>query len=307
MPSLQIDYRPTTFDEFYGNENEIESLRSILNRDPSKYPHAFLFTGPSGCGKTTLARLVARTLGVYDTINYRELNSSDFRGIDTIREIKNMFHLQAIHPGKYRVWLMDECHQLTRDAQEAFLKMLEEPPSHVFFLLCTTEPEKLKDTLKRRCTIIALDPLDDDVLEELLTEICEDAEAKVSKKVIQQIVRDSFGSPGKAVCTLDKIIDMESGDQVRAAKQSAEVEVDAIELCRLLMKTKKWKEVATLLTKLKGEDPEKLRRLILSYCASILLNGDNPKAALILACMSEPFYNTGFPGLVLACHQIFFE
>lgn len=304
MP-LQVEMRPEEFDEFYGNEAEVESLLSMLKRD--SIPHAFLFTGPSGCGKTTLARLTADALGVFGTINYRELNSSDFRGIDTIREIKSMYHSAPAPPGKYRVWMMDEVHQLTKDAQEAILKMLEEPPEHVVFLLCTTEPEKLKDTVKRRCARIQLAPLQDDDLESLLGGVLESIDKSVPNDVINQIVQDSMGSPGKALNILDKIIDMKKGDQLKAAKMAAEKETKAIELCRALMRRSKWKEVANILTELKGEDPEGLRRLILSYCSTILLKGDDPKAALIMMYMQESFFYTGFAGLIYSCYQIFYD
>ena len=95
MP-LHTDYRPASFDEIVGNGALIDSLKKLL-KDKNETPHTFLFYGPSGCGKTTIGRIVATELGAYDpedniNINYRELNTSDFRGIDSIREIHDAIH-----------------------------------------------------------------------------------------------------------------------------------------------------------------------------------------------------------------------
>lgn len=118
MAGLYQAYRPRTFDEVVGNKEAIRTLESFIKRDISEVPHAFLFSGPSGCGKTTLARILAKKLGCSDA-NFVEIDSADFRGIDTIREIRRQMRLAPVGGGSCRVWLIDECHKLTGDAQSA--------------------------------------------------------------------------------------------------------------------------------------------------------------------------------------------
>ena len=138
--ALPIKYRPTVLKDFYGNQVLKSALGAILKRDLEDIPHAMLFIGSSGCGKTTLARIVASKLDCVDAEFY-ELNSADVRGVDTIREVsKNMKYSPM--SGSVRIWLFDEVHKMTNDAQNAMLKMLEDPPDHVYFMLATTDPQK---------------------------------------------------------------------------------------------------------------------------------------------------------------------
>ncbi|GAG60002.1 unnamed protein product, partial [marine sediment metagenome] len=144
--SLQQDYRPKSFKTFIGNEDVVESLTKILKR--KKIPSAFLFTGPSGCGKTTIPRIIARMFKVDH--DFKELNAANDRGIKPIRALIDDMSFQPLH-GDKKFILLDEAHMITGTAQEALLKALEEPPPWVTWLICTTNPEALKGTLKRRC------------------------------------------------------------------------------------------------------------------------------------------------------------
>lgn len=305
--SLPIQYRPETLKEVYGCQAAVKVLESILKRSADEIPHAYLITGPSGCGKTTLARILASELGAYDShsksnMNYVELNSSDFRGIDTIRSIADNIHLSPTK-GKYRVWLLDEAHQLTKQAQEAMLKYLEDAPSHVIFILCTTNPEKLTITLKRRCTILEVKPCSTDEIIMLLNEICESEGVKVPSNLIELIEEKALGSPGIALQMLDKIIDLSPKDMKQAITDYQSEEEQAFKLCQLLIKKAPWKEITALLKQLENQDPEGLRRMILGYCKSVLLNGQNNRAACIIECFWEPLHDIGFPGLVFCCYQ----
>src|SRR5690606_3369465 len=107
-------------------------------------PHAMLFTGPSGCGKTTLARILRVKLRCSDN-DFQEINAADFRGIDSIRSMRQQVGAAPLG-GDSRIWLIDEAHSMTADAQNAFLKLLEDTPRHVYFFLATTDPQKLKKT-----------------------------------------------------------------------------------------------------------------------------------------------------------------
>uniref|UniRef100_A0A6M3IPZ3 Putative DNA polymerase n=1 Tax=viral metagenome TaxID=1070528 RepID=A0A6M3IPZ3_9ZZZZ len=230
------------------------------------------------------------------------MNTADFRGIDTVREIvRNM----AIAPmsGSCRVWILDECHNLTKDAQHALLKALEDMPNHVYFLLATTDPGKLLDTIRTRCVTFEVKPLSDDEMKTLVAGIVEKEVVKVPTEVVDQIVFDSQGSARMALTILDKIIGMEPEEMLEAAKQQAADQNEAIALCRALLRKRPWGEVSLILRGIEQE-PEQVRRMVLGYAQSVLLKEkDNGQAYIILAAFREPLYDSGKPGLVAACYE----
>lgn len=311
--SLHLEYRPGEFDEVYGNVETVAACETYCNAvlEGSKTNHSFLLEGPSGCGKTTFARIIASFFGAYDpekgeeaNSDFVELNASDFKGIDTIRNIRSSMRFMPTS-GKYRVFFMDECHKLTADAQEAFLKPLEEAPSHVIFILATTNPEKLKITLKRRCQNFLLKPLSEDDIEELLVDVAEAEEKKVPKNIIEHIAANCLGSPGIALKALDGVIDLSPKQMKKQVQVLIDQENKAFDLFKALTnKNTKWATVAALLNDLKDEDEEGIRRMILAAGAGALLKRDWPQAFVVMDAFIEPFYNTGRPGLVHACYEV---
>jgi DNA polymerase-3 subunit gamma/tau len=163
--TLYIKHRPTDLIGVKGNEDVVEALKNMLLNKES-CPHSFLLSGPTGCGKTTLARIIAAELGCFGS-DYKEIDSADFRGIDTIREIGKQCMYKPLE-SSCRVFVIDECHKMTNDAQNAFLKRLEDTPKHVYFILCTTDPSKLIPTIRGRCSQFQVKPLSEKVLLRLL-------------------------------------------------------------------------------------------------------------------------------------------
>jgi len=296
---LHIDHRPKTLEEVAGNVAVKKSLESILGKG-EKTPHAFLFTGPSGCGKTTLARILATALGIHDE-DFKEIDSADFRGIDSVRDIRKAMRFKAIK-GDRRGWLLDECHKLTNDAQNALLKGLEDTPQHVFFFLATTEPNKLLKTLKGRCTSFEVQSLEESELFKLCREVAFREGKKIPKEVLQQISRDAGGSPRVALVVLGKIIDMEEEDMLKAAEQAAAEESQVIDLCRSLMKGAKWPTIAKILKEIDAE-PESTRYAVLGYFNSVLLNKGDARVAEMIEIFEDPFFNSGKAGLTRACFE----
>jgi DNA polymerase III gamma/tau subunit len=296
--SLAAKYRPKQLSDFHGNRETVSALKALMGRND--IPHTILFTGPSGCGKTTLARIVAAQLKCSD-FDFVENNAADFRGIDSARDILRQMQLRPMS-GPCRVWLLDECHQLSKDAQHAILKALEDTPDHVYFLLATTDPEKLLPTIRTRCVTFSVTALSDDEMTRLIENAVEAENAVVPEDVIEQIVEDSLGSARMALSILDKIIGMPQDEMLRAAKHQAAQANEAIELCRALIAKQSWKQIAKLLQGI-SQDPEQVRRAILGYAQAVLLKSGNGQAYLVLSAFREPLYDLGKPGLALCCYE----
>jgi DNA polymerase-3 subunit gamma/tau len=290
-----------------GNAEVLSAVKQSLKQED--HNHCMLFTGPSGTGKTTLARIVAMRLGAYDpqkqsNPGFREINAADFRGIDTIRAIRDESARTPLGTPT-RVFFCDEAHQYTSQAQEMWLKILEEAEGFNYYLFATTNPERLGTTFKRRVAEYALTPVGNDELKEHLQKVCEEEEIKAPEEVLDSILDECMGSVGIALGILDAIkglsgAQMQKAVLVQAAKQSA-----VIALCRALAKPGcKWADVKSILGSLKeqGEDAEGIRRMVLGYCSNWLLKKDEPRAFVILDAFSEPMYNIGFPGVVRACY-----
>jgi len=231
-----------------------------------------------------------------------EMNMANFRGIDTVRELIRNASLRPLM-GDVRVWILDEIQSGTKDAQQALLKLLEDAPKHSYFLLATTDPDKLLPTIRSRCAIFKTSPLSDRVMLKLLNRISDAEDKQVPDSVLDQIVKDSVGHPRAALVMLDKIIDLPQDRMLKAVEKVAAEENQAIDLCRALLRKDKWQKVRELVKGLETEDPESLRRMVLAYCSTVMLNEDNPRAYLILDAFRNPFYDTGKAALILACYE----
>lgn len=298
--SLYQKYRPKDFSEVKGNTDVVLSLKKMLS-DLSTCPRVFLLHGQTGCGKTTIARIIASQLGCSGRDLY-ELDSGQFRGIDTVRDIRSNLNYHPID-SKCRVWIIDECHRLTSDAQAGLLKVLEDTPKHVTFILCTTDPEKLLPTIRGRCIQLQMNPLTDKQMYGLLYSIITKEKASLKSEIIEQIIQDSLGLPRNAITTLEQVLSVPEERQLIVAKQAAERQSQIIELCRALIGKNSWDKVKVVLEGLKGQDPESIRRAVLGYCQAVLLKGKNDQAAVIIESFREPTYNIGFPGVVYACYS----
>ena len=297
-------YRPTKLSEVVGQDSAVQILKGMGKRDA--IPHFILLTGPSGCGKTTIARILRNKLGCSD-VDFTEMNAAQDRGIDMVRDIKNAVSHKPL-AGECRLWLIDEAAQLTVDAQAAFLKELEDIDDWVYFIFCTTDPQKLKPTIKTRATTIQLKSVGTKDLEKLVQRVAKaETDHELSEDVVDLLVDAADGSPRKALVLLGEVIGLSSDKMVEALEKSVPA-AEAIELCRELIQAKSsWANIRKILNGIEGldEQVEGIRWLVLSYMTSVLLKGgSNSKAAEIIHLFKEPFYNSKKAGLVLACCDV---
>lgn len=301
MP-LQHTYRPDNLDKMFGNEATIESVRALLAREEGK-PHAFMFYGPSGCGKTTIARIIATALGC-TSAGVLEYDVANTRGIDTIREIILSSKFSPL-VGDVKVYILDECHKLTNDAQNALLKLLEDAPEHSYFILCTTDPEKVIKTIHTRCHTLPLKPLNIPTMVLLLKDIVtRDGAPDFPETILREIAKSCAGLPRKAVVLLDTVIDMDSEETALKAIESFTFDDTKVkDICQLLVSKTgdKWSQMAALIKKFDGE-PEDARYAIMGYLQAVLLNNGEKRIAEMMELFTETFFYTKKPGLSLALY-----
>lgn len=219
-------YRPRTFSEVAGQRRTVATLREAVRQ--GRVAHAYLFAGPRGTGKTSIARILAKTLNCAapteagdpcltctscqaveqgNHLDVIEIDAASNRGIDEIREIKErIYHQTAM--SRYKVYIVDEVHMLTPEAFNALLKTLEEPPSHVVFILATTEPQKLPVTVLSRCQRYEFQRLSLEDIVDRLTRVVHEESVAFEPEALQMIADHADGALRDALSMLDQVIAM---------------------------------------------------------------------------------------------------
>lgn len=214
--ALYRKYRPRHFDEVRNQDHVISVLRGSLSK--RMIPHALLFIGSRGTGKTTVARIFSHEIGAHDVDIY-EIDAASNRGIDDIRELKESVHTVPFE-SPYKVYIIDEVHMLTKEAFNALLKTLEEPPAHVVFILATTERDKLPATILSRCQVFEFHAPMRDELRETILDIAKQENVVLDTQTADIIALCADGSYRDALGITQKVI-MASGDAVLTADEVA--------------------------------------------------------------------------------------
>jgi len=283
--------------EFFGNEHLVKALEKMLQSRTR--PHAILFFGPSGCGKTTLGRIIAHTFGS-DDYSILEYNAANTNGIATVREIAANVGLSTLG-GKPKTYIIDECHELTGPAQEALLKVLEEPPEHCYFILCTTAPANLIDTIRNRCTKYEVSKLGEATILKLLENACQRKGFNVNNEVLQGIAAVCDGSARAALVLLEAVKDIDNVDDAfRLLVRGTDKDGQVIELCKLMYggpstRRRKWQQIIQTYDRM-GENPEAIRKAILTYLYKKLASCTDEAEALDLAHLVTIFSANAYYG-----------
>jgi DNA polymerase-3 subunit gamma/tau len=222
VAALYRKYRPQSFDEVVGQEAVVRTLKNAIAGGQVR--QAYLFAGPRGTGKTSMARILAKSLNCEQgpsatpdgtchvcraiaagtSLDVIEMDAASQRGIDDIREIRDRVVLQPVE-GRYKVYILDEAHQLTDAAWNALLKLIEEPPPHLVFVFCTTDLSKVLPTVRSRCqTFVFQRPRLQDLVT-VLTRVAEGEGIDAPQQALSLIARAARGSFRDATSTLDQL------------------------------------------------------------------------------------------------------
>jgi len=219
--SLYRKYRPNNFDEVVGQEVVVKTLKNAIT---NKYlNHAYLFTGPRGTGKTSIAKIFAKTINCENlentnpcnkcvnctqinnkqSVDIIEIDAASNNGVDEIRELRSKASLVPT-TGKYKVYIIDEVHMLTTGAFNALLKTLEEPPEHIIFILATTDPYKIPETILSRCQRFDFQKIGDSSIVKRLKKISQKEKIQIEEEALYEIARLSDGGMRDSIGMLDQ-------------------------------------------------------------------------------------------------------
>ena len=263
--SLYEKHRPKSLADIVGNTYIVEGLSKHFGN--AEHNHSFLFHGDSGCGKTTFGTIIANIVDSRKP-DFVHVNGADFRGIEMARQVNEEAGVRPV-VSKARLYMIDEFHMITKPAQNALLDVLERTPKYVYFVLCTTEPNSVINTIKNRCSRYRVVPLRTNEAFTLIKRVADKENIQLLDEVLKYIAIVSDGVPRTALNYLEQIRDVtdpeKALDQLEGLVSS---EGDFKELLKYTISGKKDCDKALLSLKNLAMEPEQVRRGLLTYCTN---------------------------------------
>lgn len=296
---LYRKYRPQKFSEVIGQEHITRTLQNAIRM--GKIAHAYLFTGPRGSGKTTVARILAKVVNCEKNkdsepcnecsackeitsgraLDLIEIDAASHTGVDNIREVVVDGTRFSPTQLKFKVYIIDESHMLSKGAFNALLKTLEEPPAHAIFVLATTEPHKIPQTILSRCQRFDFRKLNLPQMAELLSRIAQEEKVNVDKQALQLIALNADGDMRDAETLLEQIISLEDKKITLKEVQRILGTTDILAVIKLVdfLVDKKTKEGLSYINKLanKGYDLEQFSKSLIDYLRKLLIIKIDPE------------------------------
>jgi len=284
--ALHTKYRPTSLDEVVGQEHVKDGLARVLSEGRQQ---AFLFQGPSGTGKTTLARLAAAEL---NCTAVDEIDAASHTGVDAMRAVADRANYTSLDGGN-RAIIVDETHRLSRQAWDSLLKIIEEPPTGVYWFFCTTEGAKVPETVQTRCVCYSLKEVPYRPLLRLIASVAEKESLDLVEDVLDVAVMEARGSPRQALVNLTAVKHTTSRAEAEGALSRASSAKEAVDLARLIIKPDfSFAKVCKVLTQLSDTPPESIRQQVRAYATQVILNApDNRWARGVLMAFESPSYD----------------
>ena len=304
---FHLKYRPHRWDEVLGHKAALSSIQNALVK---KSARTFLLTGGSGVGKTTIARLIAKEVGCSPS-DIIEIDGATNTGIDDMRAVIERLQYKSLS-GNARTVILDESHAISKQSFQSMLKVLEEPPTDVYWVLCTTEPDRIPKNIRTRCLQYDLRPVSIDAILALLETVVKKEKLSVKDEILELIIEAAEGSPRQALVFLAECAELKDAASARSLLKTVGESKEAIDLCRMLLsvasgKGVPWNVVAKLIRVVESP-PETTRIIVLRYMAAVVLSGSPDKsgpAADILDAFATPFLDReGNAPLARACLQV---
>ncbi len=284
-----IKYRPTVLGDVVGQDDVVKSLKGALASKSRQ--HCYFFFGPGGTGKTTLARIMANEFGCM-AANIVEVDAASNSGVDEVRKLTEGMRYNGFGEQPNKAYVIDECHRLSASAWDALLKSTEEPPPHVFFFFCSTNPAKVPKAMLTRGPNLALQPVRFDGLMDLLEWVCKQENLPTPDAVLDVVARASDGSPRQALVMLAMAQDCADAADAEAVLQGVGEVKEVIDLCRQMIKGGlRWTDVQKNLEPLKDLGAEGIRIQVSLYLAAVLMSCKEREAGRLLDMLdafSEP-------------------
>jgi DNA polymerase-3 subunit gamma/tau len=270
--TLYRAYRPATFAEVRGQEHIVTTLeRAIKN---NKIAHAYLFSGGRGTGKTSVARILAKALGVGDKDLY-EIDAASNRGIDDIRELREGVYAMPFS-SPYKFYIIDEAHMLTKEAWNALLKTLEEPPSHCIFVLATTELDKVPETIQSRCETYSFKQPTREILSRMIGDVAKAEGFTLESAGAELVALLAEGSFRDGLSILQKVLSVADGKKISVEDVEAVSGAPRGELVREIIRGIAKKDTGAALSAIQkalsgNMDPRTLTKLLIHRLRVVLL------------------------------------
>ena len=288
--SLHTKYRPTKLEAVVGQHAAVKSLKRTIadNRQ-----HSFIFSGPAGCGKTSLARIMASMFagGLPTAANVEEIPAADKTGVGDMREIVRRAHYRAMGGSPVKTIILAEAPRLTGAAWDERLKPIEEPPDHVYWVFCTTNPTKIPKTIQTRCIRFELKPVDEASIFELLDAVATKESFNLSDEVLEAIAEGSDGSPRQALVHLEACLSCKTSYEARHVMRNASFSLESANLAKFLMQPTgvNWVEAMKRVKSLEGMEAESIRIGVVNYLAAVLGGIKSEQKARPLLSLLEAF------------------